>query len=255
MSEKLSDNKPSLQKRATVVLGLLFWVTLGFVAAQALITAVVFVLSRTGIVAFESINQTILQTVFAALVYIVTLAIVVGLPWWIRKFKTSRKELGLTRLPSWLDLALAPAGFIIYMLATVAITSLASQLVPGFDLNQTQETGFGNIAYRYEFILAFVTLVVLAPIAEEVLFRGYLYGKLRKYAPAWVVILLTSALFGAVHGQWNVALDVFALSLVLCTLREITGSVWAGIVLHMMKNALAFYILFINPSLFNTIGG
>jgi membrane protease YdiL (CAAX protease family) len=254
MSEKSLDNKLGIKKRTPIVLGLLFWVTLGFLAAQALITAVVFILSKLG-VPFQGINPTILQTIFAVLVYAVTLAIVVGVPWWVRKYKTNRQELGLTRLPSWLDLALAPAGFIIYMLATVAITSVVSQIVPGFDLNQAQETGFGNIAYRYEFVLAFITLVVLAPIAEEVLFRGYLYGKLRKYAPAWVAILLTSALFGVVHGQWNVGLDVFALSLVLCTLREITGSVSAGIVLHMMKNALAFYILFINPALFNTIGG
>jgi uncharacterized protein len=254
MSEKLLDKKSSIQKRVPIVLGLLFWVVLGFVAAQVLITGVVFVLSRLGI-PFQSVNQTVLQTIFAALVYIVTLAIVVGVPWWIRKIKTDKTELGLTRLPGWLDIGLAPAGFVIYTLATVAITSVVSQLIPGFDLNQVQETGFGNIAYRYEFMLAFVTLVVIAPIAEEILFRGYLYSKLRKYAPAWVAVILTSVLFGAIHGQWNVALDVFALSLVLCVLREITGSVWAGILLHMMKNALAFYVLFINPSLFNTMGG
>jgi membrane protease YdiL (CAAX protease family) len=53
--------------------------------------------------------------------------------------------------------------------------------------------------------------------------------------------------FGAVHGQWNVAIDVFSLSLIMCGLREITGNIWAGALLHMLKNGLAFYILFINP--------
>ncbi len=254
MSEKSLDNQPKKPRRVVAAIGLMLWVLVGFAAAQALITAVVFLLSRLG-VPFAAVNNTILQTVFAALVYILTLAIVVGIPWWIRKYKTDKAELGLTRLPSWMDILLAPAGFVVYMLVTVIITSIITMVIPGFDIDQVQETGFGNIAYRYEFILAFITLVILAPIAEEILFRGYLYGKLRKYMPFWATALLTSLLFGLVHGQWNVAVDVFALSLVLCTLREITGSVWAGIILHTMKNGLAFYILFINPSIFNTMGG
>jgi membrane protease YdiL (CAAX protease family) len=53
----------------------------------------------------------------------------------------------------------------------------------------------------------------------------------------------------------NVALDVFILSIVMCGLREMTGSIWAGVVLHMMKNGLAFYLLFINTALLSTMGG
>jgi membrane protease YdiL (CAAX protease family) len=98
-------------------------------------------------------------------------------------------------------------------------------------------------------------LIIVAPVAEEVLFRGYLYGKLRKSVPVWAAIGIVSVLFGSIHGQWNVAIDVFALSIVLCVLREITGSIWAGILLHMVKNGLAFYILFINPAVLGTIGG
>jgi membrane protease YdiL (CAAX protease family) len=55
--------------------------------------------------------------------------------------------------------------------------------------------------------------------------------------------------------QWNVAADTFALSLVLCTLRQITGNIWAGVLLHMIKNGIAYYFLFINPDLFRTLGG
>jgi len=62
-----------------------------------------------------------------------------------------------------------------------------------------------------------------------------------------VAALVTSLVFAAVHGQWNVAIDTFALSLVLCALREVTGTIWAGILLHMFKNAIAFYVLFIYP--------
>ncbi len=236
------------------VVGLLLWVAVGFAVAQALLTILALALNSAGI-SLKLVNPAILQTFFAALVYILTLAVVLGVPWWIRKSRTDSKEMGLSRFPSWLDIGLAPAGFIIYLIVTAIMTTVATSIIPGFDATQTQQTGFANLAYRYEYILAFATLVVLAPMAEEILFRGYLFGKLRKFIPAWAAIILTSLLFGLIHGQWNVGIDVFALSLILCTLREITGRVWAGILLHMMKNALAFYLLFINPSLLNIIGG
>ncbi|HET8884113.1 MAG TPA: CPBP family intramembrane glutamic endopeptidase, partial [Candidatus Saccharimonadales bacterium] len=139
----------------------------------------------------------------------------------------------------------------------------AIQFLPGFNAAEPQEVGFDNLNRQYEYLLAFATLVIIAPIAEEVLFRGYLYGKLRKSVPIWAAMIAVSLLFGALHMQWNdgflaglnVGIDVFVLSIVMCSLREVTGSIWAGILLHMLKNGLAFYFLFINPVLLNTIGG
>jgi membrane protease YdiL (CAAX protease family) len=57
--------------------------------------------------------------------------------------------------------------------------------------------------------------------------------------------LLVSLLFGVVHLQWNVGVNVFALSIVLCSLREITGTIYAGILLHMLKNGVAFWLLYV----------
>ena len=102
-------------------------------------------------------------------------------------------------------------------------------------------------------MLAFLTLVVVAPIAEELIFRGYLYGKMREKfsqvtSEIWSVIisaLLVSVVFGIIHMQWNVGVNVFAMSLVACALREYTGTIYAGILLHMIKNGLAFYFLFV----------
>jgi membrane protease YdiL (CAAX protease family) len=235
------------------VIGLMLWVVISFFVAQAILMLAALLLRAFGI-SLQYVNQTMLQTVAAALIYVLTLIIVVGVPWWVNKSGTNKKELGLSRLPSWLDIGLAPAGLVIYLILTAIFTMMAST-IPGFDPNQLQETGFANLSFRYEYFLAFITLVIIAPLAEETLFRGYLYGKLRKYMPVWLAVLLTSGLFGAVHGQWNVAVDVFALSLVLCTLREITGNIWASFLLHMLKNGIAYYLLFINPSLLHIMGG
>ena len=76
------------------------------------------------------------------------------------------------------------------------------------------------------------------------MFRGMLYGGLRRSKmPWWGAAVIVSALFGLAHMQWNVAIDVFVLSMVACYLRELTGGIWAGFMLHMLKNGLAFFVL------------
>ena len=237
-----------------IVSALPLWVFAGFLVAQLIVMLAVKGFGVLG-VSLGAIDATVLNFVVAACVYGVSLVIVIGVPWLVRRARTSRTDLGLTRLPEWFDLLLAPAGVIIYILGSGLVIHIVTQLVPGFDANQHQDIGFSNLVRQYELLLAFVTLVIIAPLAEETLFRGYLYGKLRKSAPIWVAMLITSALFGFLHGQWNVGIDVFVLSLVMCTLREITGSIWAGVLLHMIKNGLAFFILFIYPMLRHTIGG
>lgn len=229
------------------------WVVVGFLIAQLIVALLAKGLSGLGL-SLGSVNSTVLNFVFAACVYATSLAIVIGVPWLVRRARTGRTDLGLTRLPEWFDILLAPAGFIIYILSSGLVIYAVTQWVPGFNAAQQQDTGFGNIVKQYELMLAFVTLVMIAPLAEETLFRGYLYGKLRKSVPIWVAIVVTSAVFGFLHGQWNVGIDVFVLSLVMCTLREITGSIWAGVLVHMIKNGVAFFILFIYPLLSHTIG-
>jgi membrane protease YdiL (CAAX protease family) len=152
-----------------------------------------------------------------------------------------------------MDIIWAPAGMVVYLILTTLVMSFAVQYLTFINFEQAQDTGFAQITTQFEYILAFVSLVIIAPFAEELLFRGYLFGKLRKYVPLWLAILVTSTLFAAVHGQWNVALDVFVLSVVMCLLRVASGSLWPSILLHMMKNGIAYYFLFINPTLLSTL--
>ena len=231
--------------KVAMAFALPIWVFVGFYAAQILVTGLVLLLGVLH-VSLDSINQTIVNTALAVLVYLITLVLVIGIPWLINKHRTDKAELGLSGLPSWTDILLAPAGLVVYFILSSLLILAATHVLPWVDVNQVQNTGFGHLNVRYEYILAFVTLVVIAPIAEEILFRGYLFGKLKKFVPVWIAILVTSVLFGFIHGAWNLAIDTFALSVVLCMLRESTGSIWASILLHMAKNGIAFYLLFIN---------
>lgn len=238
--------QPKKRYQWWLALLLVVWVLAGYIFAQALLIGVTWLLTTFG-VSLGGVSQAVINALFAAAVYVLSLAIVLGVPWLVKRRRVNRQDLGLARLPSWLDIGLAPAGLVVYLVGSVVLLAAISALIPGLDMDQIQENGFENIGQRYEYVLAFATLVVVAPVAEEVLFRGYLYGKVRTKVPIWAAIIFISALFALVHGQWNVAVDVFALSIVLCILREITGSIWSGILLHMIKNGVAFYFLFINP--------
>ena len=161
-------------------------------------------------------------------------------------------DVGIKELPSWTDIGLAPASYIIYVLVSGALVSFFSTF-PWFNINEAQDLGLDFFMSGPEKLISFFALVVVAPIAEEILFRGVLYGKLREiflgkmpeYLSMLFSILLVSLLFGFIHMQWNVGVDVFALSLVLCSLREITGTINAGILLHMVKNGIAFYLVYV----------
>lgn len=223
-------------------LAMLAWVAIALYASQFVISYILI-----AILGLETVLQPVWSTIYSALVYILCLFLTIFVPWKLLKMKTNRDELGLTGLPTWTDILLSPVGFFVYFILSAILLALFTTILPGVDWNQTQDVGFQNLILTSDKILAFIALVVLAPIAEEIIFRGWLYGKLRGRLPAWLSILLVSILFGVMHGQWNVAVNVFCMSVVMCLMREITGTIWSGILLHMLKNGVAFYFLFINP--------
>jgi len=220
------------------------WVFGAFMFSSLLVGLILGVLDWLNISPQNYIRPAIVQTILAMIVYALTIGIVIGVPYLLRWKKVSLQTLGLTRLPTWTDIGLAPVIYILYIIVLAGVFALITVWFSGLPLDQAQDIGFKTFGSRTDNILAFLTLVVLAPVAEEVLFRGYLYGKLKTYVPAVAAAVATSLLFAIVHFQLNVGIDVFILSLFLCGLRSLTGSIWAGILVHMIKNGVAYYILF-----------
>ena len=232
---------PSFGKSA----GYIGWTFAGFMLAQLIVLGFLMLLQAAN-VDIGMFNKIMFNTVANIIVYILALTILIGLPWLVFKQKTSLKDLGLQRLPQGKDFLWLIAGIVAYVFLTLIITSASRMLFPGADYDQVQDTGFSGLTSRPELILTFISLVIVAPLAEETMFRGYLFGKLKKHAKVWVSVILSALLFAVVHFQFNVGLDTFALGVVLALLRVATGSIWASIMLHMVKNGLAFYVLFIS---------
>ncbi len=219
------------------------WVWVCLEVSQYIVQGAVKLLTFWGV--DFSAHMALAQTVFSAIVYAICLAITIALPWLLLGEKTTRDELGLRGLFTWTDIGLGVAGFVVSMIAIFIVTAVVSIIFPWFDANEAQDVGFSNLSGFWDMMFAFVTLVVIAPLCEEIIFRGWLYGKLRARTWAMPAIILTSILFGIAHGQWNVGVTVAVMSVVMCLIREMTGTIWGGLIIHMLKNGLAYYVLFV----------
>ena len=84
--------------------------------------------------------------------------------------------------------------------------------------------------------MAWFTAVLMAPVLEEIVFRGLMYTRLKKGLPAIVAAIITSLAFGIAHGTVIWAIYTFVFSMILIWVFEKFQSLTACIVLHMAYN-------------------
>lgn len=224
------------------VLGLLVLVFLSVIGAQLLIG-----LPLAFLVPTEVLETPIVNTLYSVVSYILVIILVIYLPPKILKKKirpSSRESLGLSGLPTWTDIGLSIPGYIVSILLGMGLTFLFT-FMPWFNADEAQELGYTPYMVGFERVISYLLLAVIAPICEELVFRGFLYGKLRILVPKWLAIILTSLLFGIIHLQWNVGVVVFAMSIITCILREVTGTIYAGMLVHIINNSVAFYLVYV----------
>ena len=170
----------------------------------------------------------------------------------LRRRKAKPSDIGLKK-PRLRDIGYALCGFGFYILVFILALTILKHYVPALDIDQKQALGFSTTVTGLALALSFVSLVVLPPFVEEILARGVLYTGLRSKLPVITSALITSGLFAVAHLQfgtgnallWTAAVDSFILSMVLIYLRQKTDSLSASIMLHMIKNGIAFVSLFV----------
>lgn len=193
-------------------------------------------------------TSVVAQFAYILLAEVIAVALVLHL---IKRAGVTKARIGwLSFRPS--DAGYAAVAYGLYFVAYVVLATVASALFTSLDMNQEQQVGFDSAYVAWQLTLTFVSLVILPPIAEEIIFRGFLFTSLRAKYKFHTATVITSIMFGVAHLQfgadapllWLAALDTFILSYFLCYLREKTGSLWAPIFLHAVKNFIAFMVLF-----------
>lgn len=147
---------------------------------------------------------------------------------------------------------------IAFYFSIMPIAEYLAMLVPteGYplleDLYKTFESSFAMI-FEYK-VAAFIMVVILAPILEELIFRGLiLRGMLNAKISPWVAIIISSLLFGIAHlNPWQF-LGAGMIGLALGFIYWRTQSLWLVIFLHALNNFIAFVITLKTESLEETI--
>ncbi len=96
------------------------------------------------------------------------------------------------------------------------------------------------------FLLAFMAVIV-APVFEEVVFRGFLYRVFKRYAGAVAGALLSGLLFSLVHVYLPALLAFIVLAVCLTLVYEKTGSLWLPIGMHMLFNSVTLAVALLAP--------
>jgi tetratricopeptide (TPR) repeat protein/membrane protease YdiL (CAAX protease family) len=90
---------------------------------------------------------------------------------------------------------------------------------------------------------AVLSIAVVGPMAEEIIFRGLLYGAFESRIGVGLTILVSSALFAFAHLQPMYFIPIFCLGMVLGWARYKTSSLGLPILLHVLNNGLALVFL------------
>ena len=149
-------------------------------------------------------------------------------------------------VPDYLGLTLPPRHVIVQsLILLVALLVVIDGLTLAFGYSSVPP--FQVISYRTAkaaggLLPLFSAVVLFAPVAEEIVFRGFLYrGFVRKPGHELYAILIITVLWMAVHQQydWVGLLQIFVIGLLLGWVRWSTGSIGLTMLMHMVANLFA----------------
>jgi len=143
---------------------------------------------------------------------------------------------------------LALRGAAVYVPLALLVATVVAAFAPDV-LDVDQELGIEVGVVGFELAAAFLVLVIITPLVEEIIYRGFIFRGIAKSTNTWVGVIISSLIFGAVHGQIGLVIDTFVMGMVCAILVARSGSLWSAVMLHAFKNGLAFLLLFVQPLL------
>lgn len=137
----------------------------------------------------------------------------------------------------------------LYFISLLIVTIFLG-LFTGVNIDQAQDLGISTPSTTNAKLVLFLMLAVVPPIYEEILFRGFLFNMLKKYSSKIVAFTLTCVLFGVAHLEydslnWIAAIDTLVFSAFLIYISQKHQSLYSAMLLHAIKNSVAFYVLFV----------
>lgn len=95
--------------------------------------------------------------------------------------------------------------------------------------------------------LLIFSAAIIAPLVEELFFRGFIYGVMKRYTDGLFAALCSSILFAIVHMHVGTLLPLTLLALIFCALYERTGSLLVPMLLHAVFNSVSLMVMLFFP--------
>ena len=141
---------------------------------------------------------------------------------------------------------LKPAPMMIGVVGVIAVSVIGSALIGLFDRSEGPVSTIwgGEVRGPFEIISLLIAIVILAPLMEELLFRGYIFGDLEERLGRNPAILMTAVLFAIFHLDPFTVIPIFMMGLILGWVRARSGSLLPSLLAHSANNLIGLvYVL------------
>ena len=165
---------------------------------------------------------------------------------WIRNIRIV-DAFGLKRLSFPVILLISILGGIGAMIFCGALLGSVSQDFLGGVFSDLKEQApvrdFRNSSSQIALAMKIAMACLAAPLAEELLFRGYLYGTLKRFTSPLFAAVVSAALFASAHANLPALLPLWGLAIILVISYEATKCLWVPIGIHAFFNAANIVLL------------
>jgi uncharacterized protein len=167
-------------------------------------------------------------------------AIGVASEWRFQPLRPALSRLGIRRaVPK--DFGIALLTLLVYYIAAALFASLVLQPEQE-DIGGELGVGDPNLLIA---ISAVLVIGLVAPVTEELFFRGFVFAGLRSRWSLWPSAIVVGLIFGIVHAPTGLTavVPLAALGVALCWLYDRTGSLWPCVAAHVFNNGLALVVV------------
>ena len=165
------------------------------------------------------------------------LTIAVVLAFYLLRRKKLSEALWLRPVPATTMLTGASLAPAMYFVVIVVLTALPAAWTESYgEASSSIDTGS---------VLGVISVAIVAPIAEELIFRGLVMNRMSRVMPGWLAVLLSAAVFGLCHGELVWFCYAFALGALFGLIDLRAGSVLPSILGHVAFNAIGQIMTFV----------
>lgn len=154
------------------------------------------------------------------------------------------RDIGWRRFRWWWAPAALVVAFVTLYLADI-LQQFSQRLLP--NATNTQCVAVQH-DYAHFLVLAIVAVCVVAPLSEETIFRGFVYGWLRRRLPVALAIPISGAIFAGLHGVLLLFIPLFAVGCILAIVFQASKSLWPGAMVHALFNLPGIIAILSTPT-------